>query len=68
MARDFKTDVTVNTVPVVTTTATQTLTNKTLTSPVINSPTGFLSGATKITVASSAPSSPSTGDLWVDTN
>ena len=52
---------------VVGTTNTQTLTNKTLTSPVINSPTGMFSGLTKITVASTAPTSPSTGDLWVDT-
>lgn len=52
---------------VVGTTNTQTLSNKTLTAPIINNPTGFLTGAAKITVASSAPSSPSTGDLWVDT-
>lgn len=50
----------------VTLAGTQTLTNKTLTSPVINSPTGFLTGAANITVGTTAPSSPSTGDLWVD--
>jgi len=48
--------------------ATATLTNKTLTSPVINAPTGFLTGAAKITVGTSTPGSPTTGDLWVDTN
>lgn len=48
--------------------ASVTLTNKTLTSPVINTPTGFLTGAAKITVGTSTPSSPTTGDLWVDTN
>lgn len=46
----------------------ETLTNKTLTSPVINSPTGFLTGAAKITVGTVAPATPTTGDLWVDTN
>lgn len=48
--------------------AVATLTNKTLTSPVINSPTGFLTGAAKITVGTSTPSSPTTGDIWIDTN
>jgi hypothetical protein len=47
---------------------TDTLTNKTLTSPVINSPTGFLTGAAKITVSTTTPASPATGDLWIDTN
>lgn len=47
---------------------TDTLTNKTLTSPVINNPTGFLTGASNITVGTTAPSSPNVGDLWVDTN
>lgn len=53
---------------VVGTTDTQTLTNKTLTSPVINSPTGFATGWAKLTVGTTAPSSPTTGDLWVDSN
>lgn len=53
---------------VVGTTDTQTLTNKTLTAPVINNPTGFLSGTSRITVGTAAPSSPAIGDLWVDTN
>ncbi len=48
--------------------AVATLTNKTLTSPVINNPTGFLTGAAKITVGTSAPVSPSVGDIWIDTN
>lgn len=48
--------------------ATATLTNKTLTSPVINAPTGFLTGAAKITVGTSTPGSPTTGDIWIDTN
>lgn len=52
----------------VTLTGSQTLTNKTLTSPVINSPSGFLTGAAKITVGTTAPSSPSVGDIWIDTN
>ena len=43
---------------VVTVGGTQTLTNKTLTAPVINNPTGFLTGAAKITVGTSTPSSP----------
>ena len=47
---------------------TQTLTNKTLTSPVINSPSGFASGWSKLTVGTTQPSSPSVGDIWVDTN
>jgi hypothetical protein len=41
---------------------------QTFTSPVINSPTGFLTGAAKITVGTAAPTTPTTGDLWVDTN
>lgn len=48
--------------------AVATLTNKTLTSPVINNPSGFLTGAAKITVGTSAPVSPSVGDIWIDTN
>lgn len=48
--------------------ATATLTNKTLTAPVINNPSGFLTGAAKITVGTTAPSSPTTGDIWIDTN
>jgi hypothetical protein len=47
---------------------TETLTNKTLTAPVINNPSGFLTGAAKITVGTSTPGSPTTGDLWIDTN
>lgn len=54
-------------------TTTATITNKTLTSPVlndpvINNPTGFLTGASKITVGTTPPGSPSTGDIWIDTN
>jgi len=46
--------------------ATATLTNKTLTAPVINNPSGFLTGAAKITVSTTAPAAPSAGDIWVD--
>jgi len=49
-------------------TGSETLTNKTLTAPVINNPTGFATGWTKLTVNTVAPTTPTTGDLWVDTN
>lgn len=55
-------------VNVLTATSVDTVTNKTFNSPVINNPTGFLTGAAKITVSSTTPSSPTTGDIWVDTN
>lgn len=64
---NIPTALTVNTDTVATLTATQTMTNKTLTSPVINSPTGFLTGAAKISVGTSTPGSPTTGDVWIDT-
>lgn len=66
-AANFDVSLSVADDPVVTETGTQTLTNKTLTSPVINSPSGFLTGAAKITVSDTEPSSPSTGDIWIDT-
>lgn len=43
-------------------------TSPTITTPVITAPTGFLTGAASITVSTSAPGSPVTGDLWIDTN
>lgn len=45
-----------------------TISGATLSSPVINSPTGFASGWGKLTVSTSAPSSPSVNDIWIDAN